>query len=84
MAKIEIYSTAVCPYFVRAKQLFKSKNAEFIEIRIDQDDTKREEMISRSQRKSVPQIFIDDKHIGGFDDLHALDKAGELDRLLKK
>jgi len=84
MAKIEIYSTAVCPYCDRAKQLFKSKNADFIEIRIDQDDAKREEMIQRSQRKSVPQIFINDKHIGGFDDLHALDKAGELDRLLKK
>ena len=84
MAKIEIYSTAVCPYCVQAKQLFKSKNAEFTEIRIDQDDAKREEMIQRSQRKSVPQIFIDDKHIGGFDDLHALDKTGELDRLLKK
>ena len=84
MAKIEIYATAVCPYCVRAKQLFKSKNVDFIEIRIDQDDAKREEMIQRSQRKSVPQIFIDNKHIGGFDDLHALDKAGELDNLLKK
>lgn len=83
MPKIEIYTTAVCPYCDRAKQLLKSKNAEYIEIRIDQEETKREEMMTRSQRRSVPQIFIDDKHIGGSDDLYALEQAGKLDDLLK-
>ncbi len=83
MAKIEIYTTAVCPYCVRAKQLLKSKNRDFTEIRIDLDDAKHEEMMIRSQRRSVPQIFINDLHIGGFDDLYALDQAGKLDALLK-
>jgi glutaredoxin 3 len=83
MSKIEIYSTAACPYCVRAKQLLQSKNADFTEIRVDLNDAEREKMMARSQRKSVPQIFIDDKHIGGFDDLQALDKAGGLDKLLK-
>ena len=83
MPKIEIYTTAVCPYCDRAKQLLKSKNAEYAEIRIDLDNTQREEMMARSQRRSVPQIFIDNKHIGGFDDLYALEQAGKLDQLLK-
>lgn len=83
MPKIEMYTTAVCPYCERAKQLLKSKNVEITEIRIDLDDAKREEMMARSQRRSVPQIFIDDKHIGGSDDLYALEKAGKLDELLK-
>lgn len=83
MPKIEVYTTAICPYCDRAKQLLKSKNAPYIEIRVDQDDKKREEMMTRSQRRTVPQIFIDDKHIGGCDDLYALEKAGKLDKLLK-
>jgi len=83
MPKIEIYTTAICPYCDRAKQLLKNKKAEYIEIRIDQDEVKREEMMTRSQRRMVPQIFIDDKPIGGFDDLYALEQAGKLDELLK-
>jgi len=83
MPKIEIYTTAICPYCDRAKQLLKSKNAAYIEIRVDIDDAKREEMVTRSGRRSVPQIFIDNKHIGGSDELYALEQAGKLDELLK-
>ncbi len=83
MPKIEIYTTAICPYCDRAKQLLRNKNAEYNEIRVDLDDAKREEMMTRSHRRSVPQIFIDDKHIGGSDDLYALEQAGKLDELLK-
>jgi len=84
MPKIEIYTTAVCPYCVRAKQLFKQKNKEFIEIRVDTDPAKRDEMMQRSNnRKTVPQIFINDQHIGGCDDLYALEQAHKLDDLLK-
>jgi glutaredoxin 3 len=82
MVKIEMYTTAVCPYCVRAKQLLMQKNVKFTEIRVDLDEQKRDEMIQRSQRKSVPQIFINDQHIGGCDDLYALDKAHKLDVLL--
>jgi len=82
MATIEIYTTAVCPYCDRAKMLLKQKNAVFTEIRVDTDDKKREEMIQRSQRKSVPQIFINNQHIGGCDDLYELEKAHKLDALL--
>lgn len=83
MSNIIIYSTNVCPYCVRAKSLLQRKNVKFTEIKITDDET-REEMIKKSDgRKSVPQIFIDDKHIGGYDDLHALDLSGKLDDLLK-
>ena len=80
---IEIYTTAVCPYCVRAKQLLTQKNVEFTEIRIDQNIQERDKMIERSQRKSVPQIFINNQHIGGCDDLYALESAHKLDELLK-
>ena len=82
MANILIYSKDNCPYCVYAKKLLDSKNAKYTEIRIDLDPDKAAEMIQRSQRRTVPQIFIDDKHIGGFDDLSALDGKGELDKLL--
>lgn len=82
--KIEIYTTAICVYCERAKQLLTHKGASFQEIRIDKDPKKQAEMIERSHGlRSVPQIFINDEHIGGFDDLHALDKAGKLDPLLE-
>jgi glutaredoxin 3 len=83
MAKIEIYTTAVCPYCNHAKLLLKNKDQAYTEIRVDKDDSKRQEMMIRSQRRTVPQIFINDKHIGGCDDLYALEKAGKLDGLLK-
>lgn len=82
-ANIIIYSTSHCPYCVRAKDLLSRKGASFIEILVDQDDAKRDEMIAKTNLYTVPQIFINEQHIGGFDDLHALDKAGKLDELLK-
>lgn len=83
MAKIEIYSTPVCPYCVRAKSLLKSKNQNYEEIDISVNAQIRDEMMSRAGgRRTVPQIFINDKHIGGFDDLYALDQKGDLDPLL--
>ena len=82
MSKIEVYSATYCPYCVRAKELLKKKGVEFVEYIVDVDTPKREEMEKRSQRRTVPQIFINDQHIGGCDDLYALDKAGKLDPLL--
>ncbi|TQI77923.1 glutaredoxin 3 [Serratia fonticola] len=82
MANIEIYTKATCPFCHRAKALLNSKGAAFSEIAIDGDNLKREAMIARSGRTTVPQIFIDGQHIGGCDDLHALDARGGLDPLL--
>ncbi|MEP7185594.1 MAG: glutaredoxin 3 [Rhodanobacter sp.] len=83
MSKIEVYSTAVCPYCVAAKNLLKSKGLEWTEVRIDTDATGREAMLARSGgRRSVPQIFINDQHVGGFDELVAADRSGKLAELL--
>ncbi|MEY4921828.1 MAG: glutaredoxin 3 [Pseudomonadota bacterium] len=82
MAKIEIYTKATCPFCHRAKALLNAKGAAFQEIAIDNVPAKREEMITRSGRTTVPQIFIDGQHIGGCDDLHTLDALGGLDSLL--
>ncbi|KAB8310226.1 glutaredoxin 3 [Rahnella sp. BCC 1045] len=82
MAKIEIYTKATCPYCHRAKALLNSKGASFDEIAIDGDADTREKMIARSGHSTVPQIFIDGQHVGGCDDLHALDARGGLDPLL--
>lgn len=82
MAHIDIYTKATCPYCLRAKKLLTSKGAEFTEIPIDTDDILREEMIARSGRRTVPQIFINQQHIGGCDDLYALDNRGTLDQVL--
>ena len=71
MQKIIIYSSASCPYCVRAKQLLKEKGLAYTEIRVDLDDAEREKMITLSGRRTVPQIFFDDQHIGGCDDLYA-------------
>lgn len=84
MAKVEIYTWATCPFCIRAKALLDSKGINFTEHKIDGDDNARGQMALRAGgRRSVPQVFIDDKHIGGYDDLQALDKKGELDRILK-
>ncbi len=85
MAKVVMYCTAVCPYCVAAERLLKSRGVTEIEkIRIDLDPSKQEEMIARSDgRRTVPQVFIGDTHVGGFDDTSALDAAGELVPLLK-
>ena len=85
MPHIIMYSTAVCPYCIRAERLLNQKGISEIEkIRVDLDPAKREEMMQKTQRRTVPQIFIDGRHIGGFDDLAALDHAGELDPLLAR
>jgi len=80
---ITMYMTAWCPYCQRAGTLLTQKKIAFTQINIDEDSTSRQEMIARSGRRSVPQIFIGDRHIGGCDDLFALDGTGELDQLLQ-
>jgi len=80
---ITIYAAHWCPYCQRAKALLTEKNAAFREIDVEADPASREEMIARSRRRTVPQIFIGTRHVGGCDDLFALDHRGELDRLLQ-
>lgn len=83
MAKVEIYTKFLCPYCTRAKSLLASKGVEYTEYDITMGGPKRAEMLDRAPgRTTVPQIFIDDRHIGGSDDLAALDRAGGLDPLL--
>jgi glutaredoxin 3 len=78
-----MYTTAVCPYCQRAELLLKSRGVENIEkVRIDLDPVRRDEMIEKTGRRTVPQIFIGDRHVGGFDDLAALDREGGLVPLL--
>jgi glutaredoxin 3 len=80
--EIVMYSTAWCPYCVRAKSLLERKGLAFREIRVDENPAERDVMLARTGgRRSVPQIFIGDRHVGGFDELYALDKSGELDTL---
>jgi len=80
MPRVEIYSTLFCPYCARAKNLLERKGVKYENIDIIEDSSKREEMVSRAHgRTSVPQIFIDGEHIGGCDDLYALDRARKLD-----
>ena len=84
MPRISMYCTAVCPYCVAAERLLKSKGiAEIEKIRIDVQPERRREMMERTGRRTVPQIYIDDLHVGGFDDLASLDAAGGLDPLLR-
>jgi len=78
-----MYSTGWCPYCDRARALLVRRGLAFEEINVDDDARGREEMIARSGRRTVPQIFIGDKHIGGCDDLVALEGSGELDRLIE-
>jgi glutaredoxin 3 len=83
MADIIVYSKDYCPYCVRAKELLKRKGQNFKEIDITHDEKLQQEMIAKSGgRRTVPQIFINSKHVGGCDDLHALEKEGKLDSLL--
>ena len=79
---VTMYTTSWCPYCSRARSLLESKGVSFQEIDVDAAPEKRAEMQNRSGRRTVPQIFIGDHHVGGCDDLHALDKAGKLDALL--
>jgi glutaredoxin 3 len=83
-AKVTMYTTQVCPYCVRAKQLLKARGvAEIDEIRIDLDPAQREAMMSRTGRRTVPQIYVGDTHVGGCDELVALDQRGGLMPLLQ-
>jgi len=82
MANVTIYSMENCPFCVRAKQLLDSKGVKYTELDIDKDDAVWEEMMAKSQRRTVPQIFINGQHVGGCDDLYALHREGKLDQLL--
>jgi glutaredoxin 3 len=84
MARILMYATAVCPYCVRAEQLLRRKGVTEIEkVRVDLEPERRDEMMAKTNgRRTVPQIFIGDFHVGGCDDLHELDRQGKLDPLL--
>ena len=82
--KVTIYTTSVCPYCVRAKKLLESKGVQYMEIDVSSDSDKRLTMIEKAGgRSSVPQIFIGESHVGGADDLYALESEGRLDKLLK-
>jgi glutaredoxin 3 len=81
--EITMYSRGWCPYCDRARALLQRKGVAVQEYKIDEDDAQRAVMLQKSGgRRTVPQIFVGDRHVGGFDDLYALDKAGELDKLL--
>lgn len=81
-SNILIYTTAVCPYCVAAKNFLKSKGQSWTEVRVDLDPTERQKMVALTRRTSVPQIFIGDTHVGGYDDMIALHRQGGLDPLL--
>lgn len=81
--KVEMYTWRTCPFCIRAKDLLKTKGVEFVEYKIDGDETARTQMARRANgRRSVPQIFINDQHVGGCDDLYELDWQGKLDQML--
>ncbi|MBS1131604.1 MAG: Glutaredoxin, GrxC [Proteobacteria bacterium] len=83
-APVLMYTTAVCPYCIRAKQLLAARGVTQIEeVRVDLDPERRDEMMLKTKRRTVPQIFIGDTHVGGCDDLYALDAAGQLKPMLE-
>ena len=83
-ARVLMYATAVCPYCVRAEQLLRSRGVADIEkVRVDLEPARREEMMQKTGRRTVPQIYIGERHVGGCDDLYALDRAGQLEPLLR-
>lgn len=82
MKPVTIYSTQVCPYCVRAKALLDRKHVPYTDIMVDRDPDKLGEMMQKSGRRTVPQIFVGETHVGGCDELYALDRAGSLDPLL--
>jgi len=83
MTDVVIYSTQVCPYCVRAKQLFQRKGVSYREIDVSFDQAERMALVARTKQRTVPQIFINDQHIGGCDELYALERNGQLDPLLQ-
>jgi glutaredoxin 3 len=84
MPEIIVYTAKLCPYCTMAKKLLERKGASYTEINVDSSPGLREEMMEKTRRRTVPQIYIGDRHIGGFDDLHALDMRHELDALLRE
>lgn len=84
MADIELYTTDSCGFCVRAKSLLDSKRLAYREINVGRDAELRMEMMNRSRRRSVPQVFINNESIGGYDELYALERSGKLDELLKQ
>lgn len=84
MSKVLVYSTTTCPYCIRAKRLLEQKGVAYQEIKVEYDPQQMAIMMQRSNRRTVPQIFIDDYHVGGYDDLVELDIEGNLDILLSK
>ena len=83
MPAVTLYTTAICPFCVAAKNFLKSRGVEWQEVRVDLDPVQREAMLSRARRTSVPQIFVGEVHVGGYDELVALDRAGRLAPLLE-
>ncbi|HVT36821.1 MAG TPA: glutaredoxin 3 [Nevskiaceae bacterium] len=84
MKKIRMYTTHFCPFCVMAKRLLTQKGVPYEEVAVDTDASRRDEMMQLTGRRTVPQIFVGETHVGGFDDLAALDRAGKLDPLLKE
>jgi len=82
-ARVKMYSTRFCPYCIRARALLESKGVIYEDIAVDADPELRREMVALSGRRTVPQIWIDELHVGGFDDLSGLDRQGRLNNLLK-
>jgi glutaredoxin 3 len=82
MARVTMYASDWCPYCQRAEALLRQKGADLEKIDVDAEPARRQEMMQRSGRRTVPQIFVGERHVGGCDDLHALDRAGGLDPLL--
>jgi len=82
MPDILIYTSTICPYCIMAKRLLDKKGVNYKELNVDTDPKLREEMMQRTKRRTVPQIYINDYHVGGFDDLHSLEANKELDQLL--
>lgn len=83
MSKVVMYCTGSCPYCSMAERLLTQKGVVIEKIRIDLDPSQRDVMMQKSKRRTVPQIYIDEHHVGGYDDLHALNQAGKLDPLLQ-
>lgn len=79
---VTMYSTQFCPYCTRAKKLLQTKGVDFTEVRVDSDPKQRQLMMDRSGRRTVPQIWVGETHVGGFDELWRLDQSGELETLL--
>jgi glutaredoxin 3 len=82
--RVTMYATGYCPYCTMAERLLRAKGVEIDKIRVDLEPQRRQEMMERTQRRTVPQIYVGDVHVGGYDDLSALDRAGKLDPLLAR